>query len=52
MLLGFQSFRELPLNEQENIQKVNLSNWRGFREDVSPSQKKVLMKDLIKKLSF
>jgi len=60
MLLGYKSFRELPLSEQKELQIIDYFLWNGrwklnqdlssYYEDISPGQKKVLMKDLIKKL--
>jgi len=49
-LLRFNTWMKKSLDEQRKSQKNDFSNWRGFREDISPSQKKSLMKDLIKKL--
>ena len=59
-LMRFKSFREKPLDEQIVLQKFDFKKWNGrgrlnddlnsYYEDISPSQKKSLMKDLIKKL--
>jgi hypothetical protein len=50
-LMGFKSFREKPLQERKQLQKVDLSNWRGANEDISASKKKTLLRTLAKKLS-
>ena len=49
-LLRFNSWLKKSLKEQRKSQKNNFSNWRGYREDVSPKEKIILMKQLTKKL--
>jgi hypothetical protein len=44
-LLSPRTFREKPLQEQKDLQTINFSNWRGYRqEDISPRDKLKLKK--------
>ena len=49
-LLSPRAFRKQPLREQMELQKVDFSDWRGFREDIGANQKKSLLRDLLRKL--
>ena len=49
-LLRFNSWLKKSLKEKRKSQKNDFSNWRGYREDVSPKEKIILMKQLTKKL--
>ena len=49
-LLRFSSWMKKSLKEKRGSQNIDFSNWRGFREDVFPKEKTILMKQLTKKL--